>query len=283
MDISAVGYQGPSFPFAIEAGKVHELARAVGSTQAAYLDEVPIAMPIVLKVAQFHWEPSAGSAVDRVGFDLRTPPLHARQEFEFLGPPPSAGVRLRAQTTVDSIRERPSRRLGRVGEVVLSTDFRDVTGTVVARARTTSVQPLMRPSEAAVAPSEVARTTAGYSTRGLGPITQTEVVRYQGASGDFNPVHHDEAVWRAAGWPAVLVPGLYPAAVLSDLATEQFGAEQIRRLDITFGHSVWLGESLQCALAAPVHDDDGRIRVGLSCIRTSDGLSVTAGSAVFTG
>jgi acyl dehydratase len=58
----------------------------------------------------------------------------------------------------------------------------------------------------------------------LGPITLTDVVRYQGTSGDLNPVHHDPAAAREAGWPAVLVPGLYPTAVLCDLATEEQGA-----------------------------------------------------------
>ena len=27
---------------------------------------------------------------------------------------------------------------------------------------------------------------------GLGPLSRTDFVRYQGASGDMNPVHHDE-------------------------------------------------------------------------------------------
>ena len=29
--------------------------------------------------------------------------------------------------------------------------------------------------------------------REYGPITRTDMVRYQGASGDFNPIHHDTA------------------------------------------------------------------------------------------
>ena len=26
----------------------------------------------------------------------------------------------------------------------------------------------------------------------VGPLTRTDFVRYQGASGDFNPIHHDD-------------------------------------------------------------------------------------------
>ena len=46
------------------------------------------------------------------------------------------------------------------------------------------------------------------------PITRTDVVRYQGASGDFNPVHHDEPFALASGYPAPLGtpgPGGYPS------------------------------------------------------------------------
>jgi acyl dehydratase len=48
----------------------------------------------------------------------------------------------------------------------------------------------------------------------LGPITRTDVVRYQGASGDLNPVHHDELFASGAGFPAPLVVGMYPAGAM---------------------------------------------------------------------
>ena len=35
--------------------------------------------------------------------------------------------------------------------------------------------------------------------REYGPITRTDMVKYQGASGDFNPIHHDEEFARSAG------------------------------------------------------------------------------------
>ena len=36
----------------------------------------------------------------------------------------------------------------------------------------------------------------------VGPLTRTDFVRYQGASGDMNPLHHDEIFARAAGYDA---------------------------------------------------------------------------------
>ena len=40
-------------------------------------------------------------------------------------------------------------------------------------------------------------------TREYGPISRTDMVRYQGASGDFNPIHHDEEFAKSAGYPSV--------------------------------------------------------------------------------
>ena len=42
---------------------------------------------------------------------------------------------------------------------------------------------------------------ARVEPRVLGPLTRTDFVRYQGASGDMNPIHHDETVARAASEP----------------------------------------------------------------------------------
>jgi acyl dehydratase len=293
VDASALGYHGPEFGFVVEAGKIRELARAVGSRQQAYLGSEPIAMPVLLKVAQFGWEPADGSAVLRVGWDGRTPPLHARQEFWFAGSAPPGGTALLARTAVAGLRTRPSRSLGTVHEIRLDTEFRTAGGTLVATARTTSVQPLPDRDPAPVprsstpltdeahAASRAATASQSPTARRLGPITQTEIVRYQGASGDFNPVHHDPAAATRAGWPAVLVPGLYPAAVLSDLATELYGAERIRSLDLRFVSPSWLGDRLRCELGSTGRYSGGVLRAELACVRESDGATITTAIATF--
>jgi acyl dehydratase len=39
------------------------------------------------------------------------------------------------------------------------------------------------------------------------PITRTQIVRFAGAAGDFNPMHHDEPFAQAAGQPGVFAMG----------------------------------------------------------------------------
>lgn len=41
----------------------------------------------------------------------------------------------------------------------------------------------------------------------IGPISMTDIVRYSGASGDLNPLHHDSQYARSAGYDDVVVMG----------------------------------------------------------------------------
>ena len=37
------------------------------------------------------------------------------------------------------------------------------------------------------------------------PLTRTDFVKYQGASGDFHPLHHDDTFARETGFPSVVL------------------------------------------------------------------------------
>ncbi|MBX6722190.1 MAG: hypothetical protein IRY92_02970, partial [Dactylosporangium sp.] len=65
--------------------------------------------------------------------------------------------------------------------------------------------------------------------RVIGPITLTDIVRYQGASGDMNPIHHDESFARAAGLPGPVSIGMLHAGYLATYATDWLGAANVRR------------------------------------------------------
>ena len=78
----------------------------------------------------------------------------------------------------------------------------------------------------------------------LGPISRTDVVRYQGASGDFQPIHHDEPFAREAGYQAPLVIGMYPAGAASLWVAKQFGIDCVRETHIRWSARVWPGDRL---------------------------------------
>jgi acyl dehydratase len=80
----------------------------------------------------------------------------------------------------------------------------------------------------------------------IGPLSRTDLVRYQGASGDFNPIHHDEPFALAAGLPQPLSLGMLQAGMLATWATDWLGAEAIRRFRVRFAGRVFPGDTVTC-------------------------------------
>lgn len=115
--------------------------------------------------------------------------------------------------------------------------------------------------------------------RTVGPVTRTDFVRYQGASGDMNPIHHDEVFARAAGFPSPFSVGMWQAGLLATYSTDWLGAENIRRFRMRFLEQVWPDDTL--TLRGEVtrsyrEDDEDRVDVELQCDRVGGGRAVTA-------
>jgi acyl dehydratase len=75
-------------------------------------------------------------------------------------------------------------------------------------------------------------------------VTLTDVVRYAGASGDFNPLHHDDAAARALGMPGAFAHGMFSAGCLATAVTDAVGVESLIRLAVRFRAQARLGTTL---------------------------------------
>jgi hypothetical protein len=140
-DLAAAGTIGEPFEVRIDAGKIEELARALGSEHPAYRGADAVAPPTFLTVQNF-WEKWAGPAADPwqgVGLDPERE-LHAGQEFVFHGPPPSAGMVLSARSRIESVRAKTGRDGGEMVFAVMVTEYRDESGRLVAEATCTGVE-----------------------------------------------------------------------------------------------------------------------------------------------
>jgi acyl dehydratase len=111
----------------------------------------------------------------------------------------------------------------------------------------------------------------------IGPLTRTDLVRYAGASGDFNPLHHDELFAREAGLPSVMAHGMLSAGLLGSFLTRWFGAGSVRRFKVRFRERVWPGDVLS-AQGKVVGIAGGSATLELSLVR-QDGVAVVTGSA----
>lgn len=77
-------------------------------------------------------------------------------------------------------------------------------------------------------------------------ITRVDLVRYAGASGDFNPIHWSERVATGVGLPGVIAHGMYTMALASRAVTTWVGGDPAAITDY----------SVRFARPVPVPDTD---------------------------
>jgi hypothetical protein len=140
-----VGRRGEPFELVVERGKVMEFARATHAEDASFYEPAEPVTPPTFLATTAHWSRNELALLDDVGDARRR--LHGEQEFEFFGPPPRAGTRLRALPRIDAAYERDGRRGGRLRFYVLATDFTDDRDRLVAVARMTVVETERPPDE----------------------------------------------------------------------------------------------------------------------------------------
>jgi acyl dehydratase len=101
-------------------------------------------------------------------------------------------------------------------------------------------------------------------------VTRADLVRYAGASGDFNPIHWSERTARAVGLPGVIAHGMLTMALVGRAVTGWAGGpDAVLDLAVRFSRPV------------PVPDDDAGTEVEVSAVVSgvSDGraeLDLTA-------
>ena len=70
-------------------------------------------------------------------------------------------------------------------------------------------------------------------------VTRADLVRYAGASGDFNPIHWNERFAASVGLPGVIAHGMYTMALAGRALTEWFDdPAAVRDFTVRFTKSV---------------------------------------------
>jgi acyl dehydratase len=110
------------------------------------------------------------------------------------------------------------------------------------------------------------------------PVTRADLVRYAGASGDFNPIHWNDRVATQVGLPGVIAHGMLTMALAARAVTEWTGdAAALLEYQVRFGRPVVVpddDEGARVTVRGKVGalGEDGRVRVDLTV--TSGGEKV---------
>jgi acyl dehydratase len=109
-------------------------------------------------------------------------------------------------------------------------------------------------------------------------ITRADLVRYAGASGDFNPIHWNDRVATGVGLPGVIAHGMFTMALAGRAVTGWTGdPAALVEYHVRFGRPVVVpddDEGAEVTVRGKVGAvlEDGRLRVDLTV--TSDGEKV---------
>lgn len=109
-------------------------------------------------------------------------------------------------------------------------------------------------------------------------VTRADLVRYAGASGDFNPIHWNDRTATAVGLPGVIAHGMYTMALAARAVTAWTGDPgAVVEQHVRFGRPVVVPDdedgaevTVRGKIGALL--DDGRVRVDLTV--TSGGEKV---------
>lgn len=112
-------------------------------------------------------------------------------------------------------------------------------------------------------------------------LTRTDLVRYAGASGDFNPMHHDDEQARAVGLDSVFGHGMFSMGLLARSVTDWVGVGALRHLKVRFTKQTWPGEVLVSSVTVTgTRQADGEHLVDLDiALANGDGQVKAAGEA----
>jgi hypothetical protein len=210
-----VGLRGPDYSLPLEWGAIRQFAKSVYSNHPAWMnDPHAVVPPTFLVSAGYQWgyileRPPPGSELARVGADQaeRGVVLDGEQMFIFHGCPPRAGTVLHASTRVLDYFKKQGKAGGQLEFFVMQTEFRDASGRLVCEWRPTSIRteqlpvqsyaerkstrPWLRRTEKreqfdAIFPADHEGLSLGSGPGRLTmpPLTLTEMIRYQCASGE---------------------------------------------------------------------------------------------------
>jgi acyl dehydratase len=77
-------------------------------------------------------------------------------------------------------------------------------------------------------------------------VSKVQLVKYAGASGDYNLIHTDVETARQVGLDGVIAHGMLSMGFLGEYAASLAGPQKVRRVKVRFAAMVRPGDELTC-------------------------------------
>ncbi|SEH42693.1 Acyl dehydratase [Halobacillus karajensis] len=113
----------------------------------------------------------------------------------------------------------------------------------------------------------------------LPPVSRLDLIKYAGASGDYNPIHTIDEEAKKAGLPGVIAHGMWTMGNLAKLFTPYYEEGFIQDYSIRFKGMVFLNDRI--TLHAVVDDNKEEEMTFDVCAKNQKGKNVIEGHVTF--
>jgi len=113
------------------------------------------------------------------------------------------------------------------------------------------------------------------------PISKGQLVRYAGASGDFNPLHTDDETARKAGFDGVVAHGMLIMGFLTQAATTWMPKRFLKKINVRFKAVTRAGDTITVTMKVTekqIQENIGRIVCSIEAV--DQNMQVKAGGTV---
>jgi acyl dehydratase len=94
------------------------------------------------------------------------------------------------------------------------------------------------------------------------PVTHLQLVRYAGASGDFNPLHTDPKVGERIGTGGIIAHGMLIMGFVGQMLSDYVGPQALRKFGVRFKGMTRLNDVITCTgKITEKYEVDGETRI----------------------
>lgn len=94
------------------------------------------------------------------------------------------------------------------------------------------------------------------------PVTHLQLVRYAGASGDFNPLHTDHKIGEMIGTGGIIAHGMLIMGFVGRLVSDYVGPAALRKFGVRFKGMTHLDDVITCTgTITEKYEADGETRI----------------------
>jgi acyl dehydratase len=114
----------------------------------------------------------------------------------------------------------------------------------------------------------------------LPPVTRLQLIKYAGASGDYNPIHTVDDAAEEAGLPGVIAHGMLTAATMSLPFSPYLKHGYVRELEARFSGMVYIGDEITIGGRVSERENSGEGCVYTFEVHANNGESTVASGSV---